>query len=78
MNKRTISEILIDSDSNPTDFAHLNKLVIEVSENYDSFTQKEKEYIKEHINNYMEKIPNINNLKVSAVIEYINSKIKRK
>lgn len=76
MSRRTISEILTDADNNPTDFNCLNKLAIEVSEHYHSFTEPERDYIKEHLSNYMSKIPNVEALKVKAVMAYINTKLK--
>ena len=65
--KRTMSEILIDADNNSTDFNYLRGLISEIAERSDDFTKEQMEFMREHFNGYIMKIPNYESLVTAAI-----------
>ena len=75
--KRTMSEILIDADNNSTDFNHLRGLISEISKRSEDFTREQMEFMREHFNGYIIKIPNYENLVMEALIGGIGEIVNR-
>ena len=75
--KRTMSQILIDADNNSTDFNYLRGLISEISKRSEDFTKEQMEFMREHFNGYIIKIPNYENLVMEALIGGIGDIVNR-